>query len=58
LFYVFVAESVTEPPADQLEEDFRRSYISDLRIQSFLGTLAEWREEADIQFNQRGINGL
>ena len=55
---VFVAESVTEPPMDELEADFRSSFISDRRIEAFTDVVQEWRENADIQLNQRGINSI
>ena len=57
-FYVFVVESLTEPPMDEVEADFRERFTQMQRIEAFEEVALEWREAADIQINQRGLDSL
>jgi len=57
-FYVFVVESVTEPPMDEVEAGFRAAYIQHERISAFEEIVIEWRDAADVRHNQRGIDSL
>jgi len=57
-FYVFVVESMTEPPTEEVEAEFRDSFIQAQRLAAFEEIALEWREAADIQINQRGLDSL
>ena len=43
-------------PDDEIKEIFRESYEFVERMQVFSAIIEEWREAADIQINQRGVN--
>ena len=55
-FAIFIADSFFMPPDEEMAEIFREQYIRSQRIQIFSGVIEEWREEADIRVNQRGVN--
>ena len=58
LFYVFVVESMTEPPMEEVEADFRERFAHHQRVSAFEEIALEWREAADIEINQRGLDSL
>ena len=58
MIYVFVVESLSEPPLDELEVRFRDELINERRMDAFEYILSGWRDNADVQFNQRGINSI
>lgn len=55
---IFIADSFYMPPDEEMAEVFREQYIRNQRIQIFSDVIEDWRGEADIQINQRGINAI
>jgi len=53
---IFIADSLEITPDEVVEERFREQYTMQERIRVFSDMLDEWREEADIRINQRGVN--
>ena len=55
---IFIVNSLQEPEPDELEAEFREMYIRGLKMDKFMEILDGWRETADIQINQRGIDAI
>jgi len=56
-FFIFMVDSISMPPEAELRETFRERHIEQMRQIEFFDTvIPEWREEADMQINERGVN--
>jgi len=55
-YFIFVVESVHEPPIEEVQEQFRNDYIREIQFDIFTDIVEGWRESADIQINQRAVN--
>ena len=53
---IFIADSFEVPSDEELEEIFREHYERQQRMSIFNELVFEWREEANIQINTRGVN--
>lgn len=58
VFGIFVVQSKSTPPQDQIESSFKNQYTQNKVFELMKSDIDKWREEADIQVNQKAIDAL